>query len=90
MTTTIVATNALTDLVLTARAMHETAEKHKLTRVARSLNSIATICDGARTRLVEDGEDYLDAAWAFVDVGRKLIAGHRVTLAVIENTHARA
>lgn len=58
--TTKPATDALTELVQVARE--------------RGHDRIAQTLDGARTRLVEDGTDYLDAAWAFVDAGRKQLA----------------
>ena len=70
----LVVLDALTDLVDTARTRAQTSEDHGDTRRARALLDIATTLDRARTILVEDGDDYLDTAWAFVDAGRRTLA----------------
>lgn len=72
--TTKPATDALTDLVDTARTRAHNDRTLGHHARADALLKIAGTLDGARTRLVEDGIDYLDAAWAFVDAGRKQIA----------------
>ncbi|WP_298041458.1 hypothetical protein [uncultured Microbacterium sp.] len=74
MTTTKVATDALSDLVHTARERARTDRNRQRTKRAQAHEHIARTLDGARTRLVQDGPEYLDAAWAFVDGGRKLLA----------------
>lgn len=74
--TTKPATDALTDLVNTAR-VRAARERNTIggsARRAADLDEIALTLDRARTRLVEDGIEYLDAAWAFVDAGCKQIA----------------
>lgn len=68
------ATNALTDLVDTSRTRAEQCRANGMEAQATTLDHIAKTLDGARTRLVEDGSEYLDAAWAFIDAGRKMLA----------------
>lgn len=63
------ALDALSDLVDTARDRRASEPQH-----ATECHAIARTLDRARTRLVEDGPGYLDAAWAFVDAGRKALA----------------
>lgn len=70
MTITLPATNALSELVDDARTLRDNAEHLGHERAAQQLDAIARTLDSARTRLVEDGADYLDAAWAFLDAGR--------------------
>lgn len=83
---TIVCTRALSELVDDARALRDRAAKLGLEHSTRTLGQAAGTLDRARTRLVEDGADYLDAAWAFLDAGRSMVAQHRL---VIENDEAR-
>ncbi|MFK4761189.1 hypothetical protein ACI3KS_09685 [Microbacterium sp. ZW T5_45] len=90
--TTKPAVDALTDLVDTARtrAVRANAEGDRLKM--NDLLGIADTLDRARTRLVEDGTEYLDAAWAFVDAGRKMIAdvyGSASLLALIRSEAGR-
>ncbi|WP_270353438.1 hypothetical protein [Microbacterium testaceum] len=73
MAPTKVATDALTDLVHTARSRGWEAKRAGLTHTAYALMRLAADLDAVRTRLVEDGPDYLDAAWAFIDAGRRMI-----------------
>lgn len=68
------AADALTDLVNTARTRAAEARAEGLDATAAQLDSVAKTLDGARTRLIEDGPDYIDAAWAFVDASRRMIA----------------
>jgi len=96
MTTTIERTptvhciNALSDLVHSARRLATRAELADAARLHRVAVSIADTLDRARTRLVEDGDEYLDAAWAFVDAGRKHVAqlGIRVDRKEARHGHA--
>lgn len=86
------ATDALTDLVNTCRGRAYLARRAGKAMTAKAFDDIAKTLDGARTRLVEDGPDYLDAAWAFVDGARKVIAGmHEAApvLALIEKAARR-
>lgn len=68
------ATDALTDLVITARSRARACRVRSETTRAAELDNIAKTLDGARTRLVQDGPEYLDAAWAFVNAGRTALA----------------
>ena len=72
--TTTTATNALTDLVGTARTRAIRARANGNDNHGESLLSIADTLDAARTRLVQDGTEYLDSAWAFVEAGRAALA----------------
>lgn len=87
--TTKPATNALSDLVDTARTRAERARRVGAEALALDLDGIAATLDRARTRLVEDGTEYLDAAWAFVDAGRRALAD-RQKLAEYLDAIARA
>lgn len=70
----IVALDALGDLVDTARRRASQAEGYGDAASARAHIDVADTLDRARTILVEEGDDYLDAAWAFVDAGRLTLA----------------
>lgn len=83
------AANALTALYVTARDRATFADADTMPHVAQGLRKIATTLDRARTRLIEDGPNYLDAAWAFVDAGRTLLANYEIQSAVIRK-HRRA
>ena len=61
---------ALADLVETARRRAATARAYGDDALAKALSDVADTLDRARTILVEEGDTYLDAAWAFVDAGR--------------------
>ena len=74
------ALDALNDLVQSARSNADEAAALDRPHNAATLTSMATTLDGARTRLIEDGPDYLPAAWAFVDAARSLIARQAVIL----------
>ena len=73
---TIAATRALSDLVDTARSHGLSARDLGLKRTAFALLNIAIDLDSARTQLVQEGESYLDAAWAFADAGRRMVADY--------------
>lgn len=68
--TALAALAALADLVDTARRRARTAHAHHDEHTACAYATVADTLDRARTILVEEGDDYLDAAWAFVDAGR--------------------
>jgi hypothetical protein len=79
-TTTSAATDTLTDLVQSARQLSSraiTARRHGL---GGRILTLACDLDATRTRLVQDGPDYLEAAWAFIDAGRRILAGYTVQL----------
>lgn len=88
---TKVATNALTDLVTSARHIGEewTAQGSVRASYVHALEGLASTLDAARTRLVQDGESYLDVAWAMIDAGRRLVA-ELIYLVNVEQLHARA
>lgn len=90
--TTKPATDALTDLVDTARTRRNRAADAGLIATARTYDEVAQTLDGARTRLVEDGIEYLESAWAFVDAGRKFLAGLAAATPILDliQTEARA
>nr|WP_274637065.1 hypothetical protein [Microbacterium bovistercoris] len=87
-TPTVHCANALTDLVHTARALASRADIAGATRLTRSAAIAADTLDRARTRLIEDGDEYLDAAWAFVDAGRRILAGLSARIIIRERRHA--
>jgi hypothetical protein len=71
------ALTALTDLVETARKHRdETPESRPGWR--HQWEHIAQQMDATRTTLVQEGDDYLETAWAMVDSGRLTIARHLV------------
>lgn len=88
--TTKPATDALTDLVTTARDRADRARAHGLDGTAKTLTDIAKTLDGARTRLVEDGIEYLEAAWAFVDAGRGALAGMHTAAPILDVLQGKA
>lgn len=77
-TATRAALTALTDLVDTARAMILDAPT-EVTK--RSAISLAHTLDAARTSLTQEGDDYLESAWAFIDAGRRLIDATQINIA---------
>lgn len=66
--------DALTDLVNTARTRARACRVRSETTRAGQLDYIARTLDAARTRLVQDGDEYLDAAWTMVDRAREVLA----------------
>lgn len=72
--TTKPATDALTELVAEARKLRDIEAGHGQPLRAAAFEGIAHTLDAARTRLVEDGVEYLDAAWAFVSGARVMLA----------------
>lgn len=78
---TIAAARALTDLVDTARALSTRATTKRRPGIAHRCQVIAAQLDATRTRLVQDGTDYLDTAWAYVDAGRRAIGTYKLVLA---------
>ncbi|KNY07927.1 hypothetical protein [Microbacterium sp. GCS4] len=74
---------ALTELTTTALDRAADAQRAGLTATARKLTDIGLTLDSARTRLIEDGEYYLDTAIAFVDAGRNIIAAHAGAIRIL-------
>lgn len=81
---TIAAARALTDLVDTARVLIPIAEKRKRKNIQHRLGVIVAQLDATRTRLIQEGADYIDPAWAYVDAGRRAIGTYRVVLEAVE------
>jgi hypothetical protein len=77
---TIAACRALSDLVDSARATRSTALSKRRKEIAHRCDVIAVQLDAARTRLVQDGGEYIDTAWAFVDTGRVALRNYRMVL----------
>jgi hypothetical protein len=77
---TIACARALTDLVDTARATRDKAVEKRRREIANRCQVIASQLDATRTRLVQDGADYLPSAWAYVDAGRVALRNYRVVL----------
>lgn len=77
------ALDALTQLTDSARSARSAAATLGLQGVAVKLENIARQCDAARTRLVQDGDEYREVAWSIVDGARFLLAQHQ---AVIDTT----
>lgn len=90
MTETTTAANALTDLTDTARLRALVATDHDMPHLADGLTKIADTLDRARTRLIADGPNYLDAAWAFIDAGRTILANYRIQADTIMRARAEA
>lgn len=68
--------NKLSALVDSARELRKEARALGMRQTAKQLGSIISTLDAARTRLVEDGPEYFDAARAFINTGADLIASH--------------
>jgi hypothetical protein len=77
---TIAAVRALNILVHDARDLIPIAEAHRRRQIAQRLNTIASQLDACRTRLVQEGPDYIETAWAWVDSGRLALANYRLVL----------
>jgi len=71
--TIVAAVDALTDLVATARTHADVARLDGREGWAQNWDNLAYNLDATRTTLVQEGEDYLPVAWAFVDSGRLTI-----------------
>ncbi len=78
---TIAAVRALTDLVDTARATRDRALVKHRREIANRCQVIASQLDATRTRLVQDGDDYIATAWAYVDAGRVALRNYALVLA---------
>jgi len=85
---TIAAARALSDLVDTGRGLAQQAHALDLHVTGRYVESAIDTLDRARTILVDEGDSYIDAAWAFVDAGRVALA--RATAKLTREALARA
>lgn len=65
--------NRITTLVDSARDLHVEAKTLGMRVTAKELKDASHTLDAARTRLVEDGPEYLEAARAFVNAGERLL-----------------
>lgn len=77
MSPTIAAARQLTELVHAARAAAIRSRAAGRPDLARRHEITATQLDAARTRLVQEGSDYIVTAWATIDAARALIASRR-------------
>ena len=77
---TIAAVRALNLLIHDARDLIPIAEARGRRHMAQRLNTIASQLDACRTRLVQEGPDYIETAWAWVDSGRIALANYLVVL----------
>jgi hypothetical protein len=77
---TVACARALSALVDDARAMIPEAVAARRRHVAHRLAVVVAQLDAARTRLVQDGVDYLECGWAWVDAGRQAVANYRLIL----------
>ncbi|RBO72775.1 hypothetical protein [Microbacterium sp. H6] len=77
--------NRLTTLVDSARDLRGEAKSLGLRDTARSLNDAARTLDGARTRLVEDGPEYLDAARAFINAAENMLTDRAIYIGRFAN-----
>lgn len=77
---TVAAARALSDLIDTARTLLPIARQRRRRNIEHRLNVIIGQLDATRTRLVQDGEEYITTAWAFVDAGRSAIATYKLVL----------
>lgn len=80
MSPTLPALNALTELVDAARATRDRADRRRRRDIAHRLEVIAIQLDGARTRLVQDGREYLPRANAMIQAGRTAIRNYQHAL----------
>jgi len=71
--TIVAAVDALNDLVATARGHAAAARDQGREGWAQNWDTLAYHLDATRTTLVQEGDDYLPVAWAFVDSGRLTI-----------------
>lgn len=78
---TIAAARALNDLVDTARATRARAIQKRRRAIAHRCGVIEEQLDATRTRLVQDGPEYINTAWAYVDVARIALRNYKLVLA---------
>lgn len=71
---------ALTDLVDTARVNRDASEAQAWHMWTMTWGRLADHLDGVRTTLAQEGEPYLQEAWAYVDSGRLTIARYLVRI----------
>jgi len=74
MTTTAAACNAIAELIRSANYERGRAKRKRLPILADQLDLTSRQLDAVRTTLVQEGDEYLQTAWAFVDAGRLTLA----------------
>lgn len=77
--------NRLTALVEACRDLRDEAKGLGMRDTARSLHADARTLDGARTRLVEDGVEYLDEARAFISAAETTLTDRAVYIGRFAN-----
>lgn len=80
-TETLTALTALTDLVDETRRLAASAIKRKNPHMGARLTDLARQLDACRTRLVQDGDEYLPTSWAWLDTARPMVATWRAVFA---------
>lgn len=83
-THTQTALSVLNELVDTARETRKSAPPTTPPKLLYAVATLEDTLDAARTTLVQEGDDYLEAAWAFIDAGRGLLATARTNIARAE------
>ncbi len=74
MSPTIAATRAVADLLDTARRRRGQALILGEGDVVFTLASMIDALDATRTRLIQQGPEYIDTAWAIIDAARYMLA----------------
>ena len=74
------ALGALTALVTDATSLRQRAENLRARARRNTLDDIVRYTDAARTRLAEDGDNYLDAALSIIDTCRNRLASHHIAV----------
>ena len=72
--------DALTDITKAAQAGADAARDKSAEVLMRAALTIRDTADAARTRLVEEGDEYVPVAWAIVDTCRISLAETRLRI----------
>jgi len=83
------ALTALADVCDDAAATHIAATEKGATQLAASARRIHFQADAARTRIVQDGDEYMATAWAVVDTCRIALAETRLRVSNARRWGAR-
>ncbi|UGS26604.1 hypothetical protein K8F61_18640 [Microbacterium resistens] len=81
---TLAAIGALSTLVDDCRTAARRARRARQHALLTEIRRLGNSFDAARTRIVQDGADYLPTAWAFVDAGRRTLSTYLRELDVID------
>ncbi len=75
------ALSSLGELIEVCRTHREVASLDGREGWVQNWDMLALSLDAVRTRLVQEGEEYLPVAWAFVDSGRLTITRYMIRIA---------